>query len=160
MRSLLDFYRLIWDIVKTEEFQKMKKFKHHIKSNVYRHSIKVAYLCYKHHKRFHTKTDLKELVRGALLHDYYLYDWHDKLPENRFHGFTHPKKALKNALRVYPDLSSKEQDMIKRHMFPLTVIPPKTKPGWIVCFYDKVAALSDYFSKRKKRSISKKCKPQ
>ena len=42
-----------------------------------------------------------------------------------------------------------EQDMILRHMFPLIPIPPKTAAGWLLCFYDKVAALSDYFGENK-----------
>jgi uncharacterized protein len=48
-----------------------------------------------------------------------------------------------------------EEDMILRHMFPLTPVPPRTKAGWLLCLYDKIAALSDYFGenrwKKKKR---------
>ena len=144
-----EFYNLIRDIVSSEEYRTMKNNQHHVKSNVYNHSVKVAYLCYKHHKRFGTKIDLQEFIRGALLHEYYLYDWHDRKPEHRYHGFMHPKRALKNALQKYPDLTEMEKDMIVRHMFPLTVIPPKTKAGWIICFYDKVAAISDYLGKNR-----------
>lgn len=143
----LEFYRLIWDIIRTDEFLGMKNYKHHIKGSVYDHSIKVAYLCYKHHKKFATRIDLKEFVIGALLHDYYLYDWHDG--EHKLHGFTHAKIAYQNAIKKYPDLTIRQQDMIRRHMFPLTPIPPRTRGGWLVCFYDKVAAISDYFGKNK-----------
>ena len=126
----------------------MQQYKHHLNGNTYEHSIKVAYLCYWHYKRHKSKVDPKELIRGALLHDYFLYDRHDKSnPEHicgLIHGFTHSKRALENALKAYPDLTKTEQDMIKRHMFPLTPIPPKTKCGWLVCFYDKVAAIFDY----------------
>ena len=72
-----EFFDLVEDIICSEEYRGMKNNKHHIKSNVYDHSIKVAYLCYNHYKKFETKIDLQEFVRGALLHDYYLYDWHD-----------------------------------------------------------------------------------
>lgn len=144
-----EFYAFTKDIIKSEEYVGMKNYKHHIKGSVYDHSVKVAYLCYKHHKRFGTKVNLQEFIRGALLHDYYLYDWHDRKPEHRLHGFMHPKRALKNALEKYPDLTENEMDMISRHMFPLTIIPPRTKAGWILCFYDKVAAVSDYFGKNK-----------
>lgn len=128
----------------------MKHHRHHVKSNTFDHSIKVAYLCYRHHKRFHSKMNLEELIRGALLHDYYLYDWHEKDPSHRFHGFTHPKRALTNALRQYPNLTKTERDMIRHHMFPLTPIPPKTKGGWLICFYDKIAAISDYLGKKQR----------
>ena len=145
-----EFYKMIREIVRSEEFRAMKSYRHHIKSNIFDHSVKVAYLCYRHHKRFHPKIPLRELVRGALLHDYYLYDWHDKRPSYRFvHGFVHPKKAFQNALSHYPDLTRAERDMIRRHMFPLTVIPPTTQAGWLICFYDKIAAISDYWEARR-----------
>ena len=34
--------------------------------------------------------DRVSLLRGALLHDYFLYDWHDPDPSHRLHGFRHP----------------------------------------------------------------------
>ena len=150
-----EFYHLIRDIVKTKEFRSMKQCKHHIKGSVYDHSVKVAYLCYRHYKKHGTKDRLAEFVRGALLHDFYLYDWHDMLPGHRLHIFTHPKYALQNALRHYPDLTPHERDMIGRHMFPLTVLPPKTRAGWLICYYDKVAALGDYFGKNKWKGRAK-----
>ncbi len=144
------FCALIREIVSTKEFQGMKQYRHHIKGSVFDHSVKVAYLCYQHHQRFGTDIDPKELLRGALLHDFYLYDWHDWAPGHRLHLFTHPGAALQNALEKYPDLTKREQDMIRNHMFPVTPWTlPRTKAGWIICFYDKVAALSDYFGENK-----------
>ena len=69
---------------------------------------------------------------------------------NRLHLFTHPRKALANALEKYPDLTPFQRDMIRHHMFPVTLCPPHTRAGWLVCFYDKVAAFGDYFGKKKK----------
>ena len=142
-----EFWRAVRDVVRSEEYRKMRSYRHHIKGSVYDHSIKTAWLCWQHHRRFGTKIDLDSFVRGALLHDYYLYDWHD-FPHRRHrlsHGFTHPARALQNASEKYPDLTPMERDMILRHMFPLTPIPPRTKAGWLLCFYDKIAAVSDYF---------------
>ena len=139
-----EFYGMIRDIVKSDAFRAMKRHRHHVRSNAYRHSLRVAYLCYRHHKRRGTRVDLAEFVRGALLHDYYLYDWHNREKGNRLHLFTHPKRALENALCAYPSLTPLQQDMIRHHMFPLTLCPPKTRAGWLVCFYDKVATVLDY----------------
>ena len=150
-----EFQELIREIVSSEEFRTMRAFRHHVRTNVFDHSLKVAYLCYRHHKRFQTKLPLYELVRGALLHDYYLYDWHDRRPSYRWvHGFAHPKRALKNALRRYPDLSITERDMILRHMFPLTVSPPRTRGGWILCLYDKIAAVDEYLSRSHRQTTA------
>lgn len=145
------FFSLVKDIITTDEFQKMKTYKHHVNCNLFRHSLRVAYLCYKHHIKHKMKIDIKEFVQGALLHDYYLYDLHGDNRKHKFHWFKHPRIALNRALEKYPDLTKTQQDMILRHMFPITPIPPRTKAGWIVCHYDKVAAVNDRYRKRKKR---------
>ena len=146
------FYELISHVVETEDFVKMRQYRHHVHGCTYDHSIKVAYLCYRHYQRFGSKVNLEELIRGALLHDYFLYDHHDKdndeCVSGLIHWFVHPKYALNNARRDYPDLTKNEQDMIGRHMFPLTLIPPKTRYGWLVCFYDKVAAVKEWLQKK------------
>ena len=146
-----EFMSYIRDIVSSKEFLATKNHRHHINGTVYSHSVKVAYLCYKYHKKHKLNMDIKDLVRGALLHDFYLYNLHGDGKKHRFHWFKHPSKALNNAIKKYPDLTEMQRDMIKHHMFPLTPIPPKTKAGWIICFYDKVAAVSDRFE-RKNRS--------
>lgn len=148
-----EFEELIHDIITSEEYLKMKKYKHHLHGNTYEHSIAVAYLCYLHYKKKKSKVNLAELIRGALLHDYFLYDRHDKTVgvhiNGLVHGYTHPKRALENAMKHYPDLTKNEQDIIKRHMFPLTPVPPKTRCGWLVCYYDKVAAIYEYCGRSK-----------
>ncbi|MBQ8358145.1 MAG: HD domain-containing protein [Clostridia bacterium] len=145
-----EFFGLIQDILTSKEFEGMKAYRHHVKSNLYDHSLKVAYLCYLHHKKYGTDIDLREFVRGALLHDFYLYDWHDMAPGHKLHLFTHPKYALQNALEHYPDLTYRQQDMIRNHMFPIMPFTlPKTKAGWLICLYDKVAALDDYLGENK-----------
>ncbi|MBQ8174382.1 MAG: HD domain-containing protein [Clostridia bacterium] len=139
-----EFILLARDIIRSEDFQKTKNQRHHVRGTVYGHSLKVAYLCYRHHKLFHMKMDARELVTGALLHDFYLYDRQRKDEKHRFHWLRHPRTALENAKSRYP-LTDAQQDMIRRHMFPVTPVPPKTKAGWLVCFYDKVAAVDDRF---------------
>ena len=42
-----EFYDLIKDIIKTDDYQSMKNIKHHRYTNAYMHSIRVAYLCYR-----------------------------------------------------------------------------------------------------------------
>lgn len=144
------FYSLVKDIIKTPEFKQMKNFKHHIRGNLFTHSLRVAYLCYKHHIKHKMKIDIKEFVQGALLHDYYLYNLHGDDKKHKFHWFKHPRVALNNALEKYPNLTKTQQDMILHHMFPTTLVPPKTKAGWLVCYYDKVAAVTDRIKKKKK----------
>ena len=156
--TLKEFIPLVRDVLHSKEFIGIKKYRHHIRSNLYDHSVKVAYLCFKHHKRFGLKIDIKEFVIGAILHDYYLYDLHEESILHKFHWFKHPGKALQNSMKKYPSLTYSQKDMIKNHMFPLTIIPPTTKAGWLVCFYDKIAAISDRFGENKWIMTRRPCK--
>ena len=90
-------------------------------------------------RRFRLNIDEKSLIRGALLHDYFLYEWHEKDKSHRLHGFYHPSTALRNAKEDF-DLNPIEENMIARHMFPLTPIPPRYKEAWILCLADKYCA--------------------
>ena len=153
-----EFLYLIRDILHTPHFRGTKHYRHHVRGSVFDHSLRVAYLCYRHAKRHPSRYNVAELVRGALLHDYYLYDWHDRKKGTRLHLFTHPRAALRHAKCDYPDLTPAQRDAILRHMFPLIPVPPHTRVGWLVCYYDKIAALCDYLGKNKwkKKKVPKR----
>ena len=106
------------------------------------HSLNVAYTSLWMMERWQIRLEPKSLVRGALLHDYFLYDWHQKDSSHRLHGFRHPKTALGNAQRDY-HLNWKEKNIIARHMFPLIPVPPQCREAWIVCLADKWCALGE-----------------
>lgn len=91
--------------------------------------------------------DRPSLVRGALLHDYFLYDWHDPDPSHRLHGFRHPFFALRNAEDDFT-LDERERNIIVRHMFPLVPVPPTCREAWIVCGADKRVALRETLGSR------------
>ena len=76
--------------------QEEKLAKQHGSTSVYQHSINVAYLSLWLAGRLPLRTDRRALVRGALLHDYFLYDWHKKDDGHRWHGFRHGKTAARN----------------------------------------------------------------
>ena len=73
-----------------------------------------------------------------MLHDLFLYDWHDhaKKTGNHFHGLTHPRESLKNARKHFV-LTSLEEEMIKKHMWPLTPVPPVRAESFVICITDK-----------------------
>lgn len=131
------------DIIGSEKFIRLKNFIQHGNVTVYEHSIHVALCAVKLNKKLGTGARVRELVRGALLHDYFLYDWHDKeAPGNihpKLHGFYHPGIALKNATRDFT-LSEREKDIISKHMWPLTLNPPRCREAWLVCLADKYAS--------------------
>ena len=109
---------------------------------VHTHCINVAKYSLMLADKLKIRVRRRELIRGALLHDYFLYDWHDKNHINPFklHGFFHPGRALKNAIRDF-ELTEREQDIIRKHMWPMTIIPPKCREAWIVTAADKWVSL-------------------
>ncbi|MDD3252081.1 MAG: HD domain-containing protein [Lachnospiraceae bacterium] len=121
------------------QFVRNHAYIQHGSISVYEHCVAVANRSCQIAEALHIHVDMTALIRGALLHDYFLYDWHEKSADHRLHGFTHPAKALRNAERDY-DLSPLEQNIILRHMFPLVPIPPVCREAWIVCLADKLCA--------------------
>ena len=117
----------------------------HGTTTVYEHCVQVAYESYLFAKEHQLQVEMEQLIRGALLHDYFLYDWHIKRKGHHFHGFTHPATALRNAEKEY-NLGDIERNIISRHMFPLTIVPPMCREAWLVCLADKYCAVKETFA--------------
>lgn len=112
---------------------------------VFEHSVNVAETSIAFAAKLPITVNEESLIKGALLHDYFLYDWDNKEQSPGLHGFKHPYIALKNAKEDY-DLNDIEKNIILRHMFPLVPIPPRCKEAWIVCVADKYCALGETVS--------------
>lgn len=133
-----EFFEIIKEIYEKEEFQSMAQFIQHANITRVQHIMSVAYISYTIAKE--KELDYVRTTRGAMLHDLFYYDWH--VPgdgSHRLHGYRHPGFALKNARALFT-LSEMEENIIKRHMWPLTPTPPKYKESWIVCLSDKYCA--------------------
>ncbi len=140
---------ILIQVVDNSSFNECKKYIQHGNTSIYRHSIMVARKSCQIASKFNIKVSYNEMVRGALLHDYFLYDWHDKGHKHRRpHGFFHPSAALKNAMRDFI-LTDIEKDIIKKHMFPLTPVPPVYAESFIVCIADKICSASETFIKNR-----------
>ncbi len=130
------------DILRSKNFNRTKAYIQHGDVTVNSHVLNVARYSIALSEKLHIRCSKRELIRGALLHDYFLYDWHIPDDENphRLHGFYHPGVALRNALKEY-HLTEREKDIIRKHMWPLTVIPPGCREAWIVSAADKWCSL-------------------
>lgn len=133
------------DILDSDKMASEKNFMQHGTTSCYEHSIMVACMSVTLARRFRISVDERSMVRGALLHDYFLYDWHVPDKSHRLHGFTHPFAALKNAERDF-ELNAMERDIIVKHMFPLNPFLPKYKESVLVCLADKMCALKETFA--------------
>ncbi len=134
------------DILQSKNFLSTKKYIQHGNMTVNNHSMNVAKYSIKFSDKLGIPCKKDEMIRGALLHDYFLYDWHHKdyVSPHKLHGFYHPGRALKNASREYA-LTPRERDIIKKHMWPLTVVPPMCREAWIVTVADKWCSLLETF---------------
>jgi len=130
---------IVKEILNHEEFIKRKTYCHHEDRSVYTHSLSVSIRSYKIAKFL--RLDKNRIAIGGLLHDFYYEDWQknkSKKPFLKQHGFIHPKEALENSKKYFPTMIDKKtSNIIVRHMFPLTLIPPFFIESWIVTIIDK-----------------------
>ncbi len=140
-------HRLLWehgeDILQSENFRSTRSHIQHGTVTVHNHCMDVARYSLILNKKLGIGCNKHDLIRGALLHDYFLYDWHDKeylAYRQRLHGVHHPATALCNAEKEY-QLNDVQREIIRKHMWPLSVVPPTCREAWVVTAADKYCSL-------------------
>ncbi len=138
-----EYLDCVQDILDNKVFQSMDQFIQHGHTTCKAHCIQVSYIAFEICRR--RGWDSRSAARAGLLHDLFLYDWHTHAKETGeyFHGFTHPRVAMDNAVRYF-QIPEKEQNMILRHMWPLTPVPPKYKEGYTILYADKLCGLTEF----------------
>ena len=130
------------DILSSPLFLREKSFLQHGAYTVYDHSVAVALLCLRFARRSGWRLDLESLARAALLHDYFLYDWHIK-PHPKHHANLHPEYASETATRDF-GLNELEKEAIRCHMWPFHFFSfPSSKEAWILNICDTHSALKE-----------------
>ncbi len=142
MENIKKLEEIIKFLSENTRFLETKNFIQHGDTTVYEHVISVAKKSIEVAEKYNLDVDMDSMIRGALLHDYFLYDWHDGKRERCIHGFTHPMKAYRNA-KSELKLNMIERDIIIKHMFPLTLLPPMYLESWIVTYSDKYVSLAE-----------------
>lgn len=142
--TLLEFDEIIKDITENSNVSALKDHIQHINSSRYAHCKEVAFYTFLICKKLNL--DYISAARGAMLHDFYFYDWRNKHVEGqkKFHLFRHPRIALENALDIFK-LNDLEKDIIAKHMWPLTISLPRFAESYIVTFVDKYCATKEFF---------------
>lgn len=133
-------------VMESGKLSELKQQNHHSGISCFEHSLAVAFVSVKIANFLKLDCDYESLIKGALLHDYFLYDYHNN-DNRRLHGFTHAKTALENATRDF-EINKIEADIIKKHMFPLNITPPRYKESFLVCLADKICATGELVLKR------------
>ena len=139
--ELQEFSQIIEPLLMHPEVAKLAHFRHHRMMTRLDHCLEVAWLSYVLARRF--SLGGVAAARGGLLHDLFYYEWLTEGP--RLHGFRHPRICVENARKIAV-LSKKEEDIIRKHMWPLTFSPPCYIESWIVCFVDTYCTVKDYLA--------------
>lgn len=141
---------VLHDIKKNKYARRMKNYIQHGKISTYDHCERVAICSYRISKWLSLKVNERALLRGAMLHDFYLYDWHNRDGgAHKWHGFHHADRAMRNAKRYF-NIGKEEQHIIWCHMWPLNITRlPRSKEAWIVCAADKYVSLQETLFERR-----------
>jgi len=147
-QDLAEFKSIVNDIAKNESVLALREHVQHIASSRYSHLMEVSYYTYKLCKKLNL--DYISAARAAMLHDFYFYNWRNKGVEGqkKFHLMRHPRIALTNAAELF-ELNDLEKDAILKHMWPVTIVPPKYAEGFIITFVDKFCAAREFFTQFK-----------
>ena len=139
---------LYQSFLKDEKILRMKDISMHRGSNCYIHSFKVAKKAIK--KSLNKKNiNLEVVMIGAILHDYYLYDWRQDRSKLKKHAKNHPAVAIENAMRDF-SISEEVKKVIKSHMWPLNIKEyPKSKEAKIVSISDKAVTIGESLTSKK-----------
>lgn len=132
------------DILGSQGMLLSQSFRQHGDVSVALHCFFAAVVCVRLARALALRVDTRALVRGALLHDYFLYDWHDPDPSHRLHGFRHAGFALRNAGRDF-SLGPIERNMIASHMFPVNLVLPRFRESLLLCLADKICSFCETF---------------
>ena len=139
---------LYQSFLNNEKILRMKDISMHRGSNCYIHSFKVAKKAIK--KSINKKNiNLEVVLIGAILHDYYLYDWRQDRSKLRKHAKNHPGIAINNAINDF-DISDDVKTVIKTHMWPINIKAfPNTKEAKIVSLSDKAVTIRESMTTKK-----------
>lgn len=154
--DITSYLALVEDILTHEAVLSMSAYIQHRDLSCLEHSIYVSFTSYC--LAYKLKMDSRQIARAALLHDFFLYDWHVGRPTRQMHGFAHPKLALYNA-QTHFNLTEVEKDIILKHMWPLTFRPPAYKESLLVNAVDKYCSTLEIISpyhRHKIKTLTKK----
>lgn len=132
------FFECVSPLLDSPEVKGLEVFEQHFQINRLQHIVSVSYISFLVCRRL--GLDWRTAATGGILHDLFYYDWRENERSHRPHGYLHPGFALRNARELCGPLDKKLENIIIRHMWPLTPIPPWYAESWIVSLADKYCA--------------------
>ena len=134
-----EVFRLGKDILQSDRFAKAAQVPHHLRSNIAAHSIRTAQYALalakwlNHH---HITVSEADVVRTALLHDIGMTEDRVFRSPPPLKAYTHPWRGSHIGRDEFR-LKQRHVHAIRRHMWPICILPPANRIGWIVLAADK-----------------------
>ena len=129
-----EFVELTRELLDSEPVRMMGRWKHHGPVTTLDHSLFVAFSTYRVARLL--RMDVHAAVRGALLHDLYLYDSKDKSAHPGNQCFDHPRFAARNAAAltdaVMAELSGWSGTYCIESFHPGVLLRLKEKYPWVI----------------------------
>ena len=152
-----EFYDCIRDLIHTPQVQSMGQIAQHTgEVSRLEHSLYVSYVGFLLCDFF--GLDQRAAARGGLLHDMHHGTRDEAFSFRARLLLLHPKLALHNASAAF-ELSQKEQDIIVKHMWPLTVSLPRYAESYLVCLADKLCAAAEMLRLYRLMRMEEKLRP-
>lgn len=146
------------DILQSEEFQKAFGQTHHKCMTVAEHSLGVAVVSLRISQflyRLHIPVKDRTLIIAALCHDLGILGRTEKYRNNFECYGRHPLDSLPIIREIIGEEEYDEiiEDSVRRHMWPLTPIPPRHREGLILTTADKVSAVMERVGRSPARTL-------
>lgn len=142
-RQNAEFARLAAPYLHDGRVRRMAGFVQHGSVSTLDHCVRVARTSYAWSCALPWRFQTQDLVAGALLHDFYLYDWHDRSTSMPHHATMHPVYAERNAVEAF-GVNGHVASIIRTHMWPLPPDRvPRSREAVLVSVADKWCSLEE-----------------
>ena len=136
------------DIIRSKRFQSGRRIPHHKDVSVARHALAAAQIgakmCDKL-KKVGIQVSKEDVIDTCLLHDIGMTEEKVFKSPSFIKAYTHPEEGARIAKEEY-GANEVQCDAIRRHMWPICIVPPKHPEGWLVIGADKLAAWREVIS--------------
>ena len=142
------------DIVSSDRFARAQGVPHHAKSeNIQTHSLETAGLALAIARwlgRHGIMMNEADVVRASLLHDIGMTEERVSMQPSYVKAYSHPRAGVCIARDEF-DANKNQVNAIAHHMWPICIVPPRTREGWTVLAADKLCSLAEAYKIVKRR---------
>lgn len=118
------------------------------------HCVRTAWCAYRLCRLFRvTREHEASAVQAALLHDLFGYNWRERPGSGKWlfskarlsHAVGHGPEAVQFLKTQDVRLNGRQEDAIRKHMFPTYPVPPSFCEGWVLTAADKATAVKEFW---------------